>query len=83
MSLIIFGWGKTTVKNAGQVGPRRCARCNNQTMWALSRVKSWFSLFFIPIIPYRTEYLMLCPICGNGVKLSNKQFYELKDEAGS
>jgi hypothetical protein len=36
-------------------------------------MKKSISLFFIPILPYDSEYLLICPICSRGwvVKESN------------
>jgi uncharacterized protein YlaI len=74
----IFGWGKQTVKNHGPVHIFHCDHCNNDKNWTLYTRKTWFTLFFIPVIPYQIEHLMLCPICNHGVKLDNEKFNELK-----
>ncbi|MDF2985075.1 MAG: hypothetical protein K0R50_585 [Eubacterium sp.] len=76
--LFIFGWGKQTVKNHGPVQIFHCDHCNNDKYWTLYSRRTWFTLFFIPVIPYQTEHLMLCPICNHGVKLDNAKFNELK-----
>lgn len=75
---LIFGWGKQTVKNHGPVSIYHCNHCNNDKTWTLYSRKTWFTLFFIPVIPYKTEHLMLCPICNQGVELDNEKFNKLK-----
>lgn len=57
-------WGFTeTDKELGPVDYLHCNRCNNDSTWRLQREISWFTLFFIPIIPYRFKYYVYCPIC--------------------
>jgi len=74
----IFGWGHQTVKNHGPVKVYHCEHCNNDKVWMLHSRRTWFTLFFIPVIPYSTEHLMFCPICHYGVKVENAKFNELK-----
>ncbi|KAI1795991.1 hypothetical protein LXA43DRAFT_880933, partial [Ganoderma leucocontextum] len=49
-------------KPEGDQTPRVCPRCHNA---AVIRVKSrmWFELFFIPLIPMKSEHLWVCTIC--------------------
>ena len=64
--MIIFGWGHTTIENCGVVFNDRCSHCNNHEPWSLMRIQVWFTLFFIPIFPYKDEYRLICPICERG-----------------
>jgi len=48
---VIWGWGKQTRKVVGKVGNRMCNYCNVESIWQLVIVRTWFTLFFIPIIP--------------------------------
>ncbi len=75
---IVFGWGRQTVKEHGPVLKYHCSHCNNDKHWILYTRRTWFTLFFIPVIPYSTEYLMLCPICKYGVKLEKVKFEEYR-----
>lgn len=60
--LIIWGF-RDTDKELGTVDYLHCNRCNNDSNWRLQRTTSWFTLFFIPVIPYRRVYYVYCPIC--------------------
>jgi len=75
---IIFGWGKQTTWNVGPVFRQRCSHCNNEEYWVLLRRTTWFSLFFIPIIPYKTQWWLLCPICKYGLELKPEQVKQLQ-----
>jgi len=35
--------------------------------------RSWFTLFFIPVLPYENSHFLVCPICSNGRQLTNAQ----------
>ena len=74
---IIWGFGKRTVRRYGKVGTAVCGHCNNNVQRELIRVTTWFTLFFIPLIPYRIERLLACPICGIPQRLSKPEFEEL------
>jgi endogenous inhibitor of DNA gyrase (YacG/DUF329 family) len=56
---------------------KHCFHCNNTSRWVLQKTRHFITLFFLPVAPYKTDYLMYCPICGNTVKLS-KEDYEQK-----
>ena len=74
---IIWGFGHRTVKKYGQAAAAICGRCNNNVNRELVKITNWFTLFFIPIIPYKTRYYLSCPICGEAMELSKEEFFEL------
>ncbi|TKG94344.1 zinc-ribbon domain-containing protein [Puteibacter caeruleilacunae] len=55
-----------------------CPHCNNINMWIAFKETTWFSLFFIPIIPLKTEYYKSCPICRYSIKLSKEEFRSIR-----
>ncbi|HUD44468.1 MAG TPA: zinc-ribbon domain-containing protein [Patescibacteria group bacterium] len=75
---IIFGWGRRTVKSIGVVFKNLCNNCHNEEYWVMTKVVTWFTLFFIPIIPYETKYFLSCPVCKYGVTLDDNQLEKLK-----
>ncbi len=75
---ILFGWGKTTTKNLGPVFENLCTNCNRKEYWSLVRVRVWFTLFFIPVIPYGIKHFLLCPVCEYGIKLDRQKYDELR-----
>ena len=82
--MIIWGWGKVTKKFIGGVFQRTCNYCNQTTVWQLCIKRTWFTLFFIPIIPYAKSYQATCPSCGSYVELTKEKFEKAKadfDEA--
>ncbi len=76
--MIIFGWGHQTQRNHGPVNRKMCPHCNNAEPWELLTASTWFTLFFIPIIPYSRKKIFRCPICNYGVELTESRFEELK-----
>lgn len=61
--MIIFGIGDKKAQLLGTIGMMDCPRCNNTSEWPIHKERSYFSLFFIPLIPYSTRYLLSCPVC--------------------
>lgn len=77
--MIIFGWGFRTSKSYGPVRKIQCNNCNNETSWHLQKTTRWFTLFFIPVIPYKTNYLLVCPVCRSYLELQKVEFQKLRE----
>lgn len=60
---IVFNFADQKIKHLGDAGFMDCPRCANTANWPIHRCKTYFSLFWIPFIPYKTEYLLSCPVC--------------------
>ncbi|MEA2557937.1 MAG: hypothetical protein QOG88_1475 [Actinomycetota bacterium] len=67
--MIIFGFGGGRRTDHGAALPVLCPNCHNQTFYRYLTVRKWFSLFFIPLIPYSTKHYLMCPICSRAVLL--------------
>jgi predicted nucleic acid-binding Zn ribbon protein len=76
--MIIFGWNFQTIKEFGVVFKQFCNHCKNEEYWILTRRITWFTLFFIPLIPYSIKYFLSCPVCKYGITLDEKQIHEIK-----
>ncbi len=79
--MIIYGWGRRTSKEVGQSRTYTCPNCRNVNRFRLTTVRKWFTLFFIPLIPYETSHLELCPICRAGRKIGKAEMEDLLKEA--
>lgn len=75
--MILFGFGKITKKVLGEVVQKTCPNCNATELWQLCVMRTWFTLFFIPIIPYKSSYCITCPKCGAYIQLTKEQFTQL------
>lgn len=76
--MIIWGWGKVTKRFLGAVFSRTCSYCNRTEAWQLCVLRIWFTLFFIPIIPYKKAYCITCPNCGSYIEITKEQFEKIK-----
>lgn len=74
----LFGWGHQTIKQIGIVYKHLCGHCNNEEYWTLKEITTWFTLFFIPVIPYSTKYFLSCSICEYGLNLDDQQVEQIK-----
>lgn len=70
--MFIFGWGRTTVHPLGRYGPAPCANCRNVTRFRHFRKRVWFTLFFVPVIPYETHDRLTCEVCNAGWDLHGR-----------
>ena len=77
---ILFGWGKVTKSVVGQMFERTCGYCNQTHSWQLCKNRTWVTLFFIPVIPYKTQYAIACPSCGSYIQLTSEQFDSMKND---
>ena len=74
--LIIFGWGRVTTKVLYLIGLRECQHCHRVSQWPYQRSRVWFTLFFIPCIPYKTTYWVGCPHCQYGYAVVDEYGFE-------
>lgn len=80
--LFVFGWGKRTHTDHGPTLPITCPNCHNQTYWRYQHYRTWFTLFFIPVIPYESDHYLLCDICKQGITLEDDARERAKILAG-
>jgi hypothetical protein len=71
--VIIFGWGRRTFHHAGPVLYQRCPHCSNSGWFHLVVVRRWLTLFFMPVIPYERQHMLICPVCNRGVHLAGAE----------
>lgn len=69
---IIWGF-RETEKELGNVDYLHCNTCNNDSIWRLKKITSWFTLFFIPLIPYHRKYHVYCPVCHWAAKVPSEE----------
>lgn len=65
----VFGWGRTTTSDEGPTVPLNCPNCKNDTWYHLVAYRRWFTLFFIPVVPYSNHTMLVCPVCSAGLEL--------------
>jgi hypothetical protein len=49
-----------------------CAQCQTPAAQALTRIRNWFTLFFIPVIPLGTKYHTTCTLCGRSTQITKE-----------
>ena len=69
-AVLIIGFGQRKTQQLGTIGLMDCPRCGNTSEWPVHRERTYFSLFFIPLIPYSTRYLLSCPVCRESREIS-------------
>jgi len=74
---IIFGLDDAKPEKTVLKQEKYCSHCHNTTFWHLLKQQSRVSFFFIPLIPVKSRYYYLCPICQHGDEIT-KDEYEYK-----
>lgn len=69
---IIWGYRRGAAKDLGPVLAVTCPGCGELNFWHLHRSMTWFTLFFIPLIPLLRQHFLICPKCGNGMELERE-----------
>ena len=70
MSLTIIGFGNVTSDDLGETGQeQQCVWCSTHVFYHLFLMRTWFTYYFIRLIPYHSEYQIVCPACGRGVRI--------------
>ena len=76
----IFGFGDKQNKHHQVSKTEHCYHCNNTSRWIATKTSDHFSLFFLPLFPYKTNYFYHCPICNHGREITDEQFEQLMSE---
>ncbi len=72
--IIIAGAGHPKTEKYITIKRFNCQHCHNNSYWILEKTRYFVSLFFMPVVPYKTVYRYYCSICGNMVELSKEEF---------
>ncbi len=75
---LIFGFGRTTRKLIGPDGYFYCRSCGRDVRWMVYKLTRWFTIFFIPVIPYNREYYLSCSSCSEVIPISYEQAEQWK-----
>ena len=67
--VLIFGWGGGPVEDRGDVAPIRCPNCHNDVYFHHIHSTRQVSLFFVPVMPYRTDEYLACPVCRQAMQI--------------
>jgi hypothetical protein len=54
-----------------------CGQCGRPAAQVIVRVSTWFSLFFVPVIPLGSKYVSTCTLCGSSIKLDKAQALQM------
>ncbi|GAA5890467.1 hypothetical protein JCM6882_002931 [Rhodosporidiobolus microsporus] len=52
----------TKPEKGDQHPPQQCPRCRNVSVVPFRR-RTWFELYWIPLIPFKVKHLLICTIC--------------------
>ena len=73
MAVIVYGTHVFT-KLAGYFGQREeCPFCHRVYKKGYVKNTVWAHLEYIPLFPIKKTYFKMCPVCGRGVELKNKE----------
>lgn len=73
MAVIVYGTHIFT-KLAGYYGQREeCPICHRVYKKGYVRNTTWAHLEYIPLFPIKKTYYKMCPACGRGIELKNKE----------
>ncbi len=55
-----------------------CGRCGNPAAHTLRKRVTKFTLFFVPLFPFSSKYLMQCTFCGTEQQITKEQAEQLQ-----
>ncbi|MBX5457299.1 MAG: zinc-ribbon domain-containing protein [Thermogemmatispora sp.] len=71
MYVIVYGY-RTRQWLMGRM-PAVCQRCQRTSQQQIVRLQRKLTLFWIPLFPIMTRTFLVCPLCGNQMRVDNKQ----------
>lgn len=73
--LVIFGIRRKAYRLVTVFG--LCRLCGTPAAQVVTRVRTFFSLFFIPVVPLGSTYRSTCTMCGRTVKITKEDAEQL------
>ena len=68
--IILFGLRRVATRLG--VSFMMCAYCQTPSAHPITRVRRWFTLFFIPVIPLGSKYGVTCTMCGQSTVVTRE-----------
>ena len=81
--VVIFGFGPGSPDDQGEVAPCVCPNCHNQVFLHHVRSKKSVRLYFVPVVPYGTDNYLVCPVCSQGLQVSDAQLRHVRSMASA
>ncbi|WP_051226908.1 zinc-ribbon domain-containing protein [Butyrivibrio sp. MC2013] len=78
--MIIWGTREFKIKKGLTRKKYHCDHCGNDHQWQLINIWTWFTLYFIPIIPLYKKSILICPICEYGIKVNKHNKADIMKE---
>jgi hypothetical protein len=75
---VILIWGFRSKLFVICTAMMRCGRCGRTCAQSLRRVKRYFTLFFIPLIPISTKHFVVCTGCAAATQITAEQAAEIE-----
>ncbi|RJQ68891.1 zinc-ribbon domain-containing protein [Pseudonocardiaceae bacterium YIM PH 21723] len=74
--MILFGWRRSAkfLAHLSLV----CPNCRNPAAHTLHKLSTWFTLFFIPLIPLRFRWVVQCTFCGYSEQVTSTTAFNLQ-----
>jgi transcription elongation factor Elf1 len=58
-----------------------CGHCGTPAAQVVTRRTTWFALFFVPVIPLGTTYVVTCTFCGASTKIDKDRALQMVTSA--
>lgn len=59
-------WGAKSIERTVEQGWFHCFTCHQEAPYRLQQMRRWFTLYFIPVLPYRDDgQWVACDDCGD------------------
>ncbi len=81
--LIVYNFAKKSIKRKTPGCQAQCNHCNQINTVNIVKVTTSFSLYWLPIIPYKFEYFIECANCKTILKKISKSTYKALLQNGS
>jgi len=73
IAFVIFGL-KRRDSDHGPAMPAHCERCRNDVFLHPYGWRTWFHIFWIPLIPWTATRTLTCPVCAEGIEISEPSY---------
>ena len=76
--VFIGGWGNVRKKLVRSLGELPCPNCSRVTTWNVYDIEKRASVFFVPVMKYASQRVVVCSGCGAGAEVTDAEIAQLQ-----
>lgn len=76
---IVFGTKRNQKVLGNSKDVHQCKNCLRETHFKITFETHWFTIYWLPILPFALFRSVICPVCGEQIKKNRKEIIKSRE----